>query len=645
MYRPVFLLFVFAMLLSLSARANKDSLEKVLPTLKEDTIKVLVMDKIALSYIEVDNDLVVSYANRILSLSRKLKYDIGISEGYNLIGIAADLDAKYAKALDYYDTALVFAKKAGRPKKEANTLNNIGLIYSTIGDYPKAITTYLEALRVFEQAGEKKMQANALSNIGLVYSYMHQHKEALDYQRKALAIREEMGEAYGRASTYNNIAMTLEYLKFHDSAAWYYKKAVDLLEGTKDEYLLATCYQNLGSLSSTLKKYAEAEMYYTKSIAIREKIDDKQGLTFGYVGMGELYAHTRDIPKSIEYGQKALKIAKEIESISRISKACEQLAQTYSLAGDYKQAYEMMLEVYSFQKKIFDRDKNEQAEELAVKYEVEKKDLLIKTNEAELSSKTLKLKQRNTQMIFLAFLLVSTIGIAYLLYNRYKLKQNALLQAAIIKQQDIASKAIIEAEERERNRIGGDLHDGIGQMFSAVKMNLSSLSDHIQFTDGDGASLYDKTIALVDESCKEVRSISHQMMPNVLLKAGLTSAVRDFLNKIDGHKLQINLSATGINERLDTSKEIVLYRVIQEAVNNVIKHANASKLDIQLHKDDEGIHVTVEDNGKGFDTKDALKKDGIGLKNITSRVEFLKGNVEFDAAPNRGTVVSIWIPA
>src|SRR5690606_17633777 len=243
-------------------------------------------------------------------------------------------------------------------------------------------------------------------------------------------------------------------------------------------------------------------------IAIREENNDKLGLTHSYIGISEVYMAQNDIAKAISYGQKALELGKEIESPRRIAKASELLAFLYKRTGDYRKAYEMATQVDSFQRQIFSIDKNKQAAELAVKYEVEKKDLMLKKTEAEISSQALKLKQRNTQIIFLVFLLISTIGIAYLLYNRYKLKQNAILQEAIIAQQEAASKAIIEAEEQERNRIGSDLHDGIGQMFSAVKMNLSGLSDHLKFTDENGAALYEKTIALVDESCREVRSIS-----------------------------------------------------------------------------------------------------------------------------------------
>jgi two-component system NarL family sensor kinase len=153
-----------------------------------------------------------------------------------------------------------------------------------------------------------------------------------------------------------------------------------------------------------------------------------------------------------------------------------------------------------------------------------------------------------------------------------------------------------------------------------------------------------KIIDLVDESCKEVRHVSHNMMPNALLKNNLAAAVQDFTDKLDDKTLKVHLYTEGLDKRLDANIETVLYRVIQECVNNVIKHAQATTLDISIIKDRDGIDATIEDNGKGFDATDKNKFEGIGLKNIITRVEYLKGTVDFDAAPGRGTVVALHVP-
>ena len=134
------------------------------------------------------------------------------------------------------------------------------------------------------------------------------------------------------------------------------------------------------------------------------------------------------------------------------------------------------------------------------------------------------------------------------------------------------------------------------------------------------------------------------MMPNALLKSGLASALKEFLDRIDARILTINFHAEGFDQRLPTDVENVLYRVLQECVNNVIKHAAAESLEISLIKDSDGIAVTIEDNGKGFDRTTGEFEEGIGLKNIRTRVGYLKGTVEFHSQPGRGTLVAIHVP-
>jgi two-component system, NarL family, sensor kinase len=170
-------------------------------------------------------------------------------------------------------------------------------------------------------------------------------------------------------------------------------------------------------------------------------------------------------------------------------------------------------------------------------------------------------------------------------------------------------------------------------------MNLSAIEHELSFASPTQKLAFEKAMALVDEGCKEVRTVSHNMMPNALLKAGLATAVREFLDNLNSNVIKINLYTDGLNERIDSNAEAVLYRVIQECVNNVIKHAQATLLDISIVKDGTSISITIEDNGVGFD-KNVLKNNtGIGLKNIETRMAFLKGSVEWETEPGKGTLV------
>jgi len=133
-------------------------------------------------------------------------------------------------------------------------------------------------------------------------------------------------------------------------------------------------------------------------------------------------------------------------------------------------------------------------------------------------------------------------------------------------------------------------------------------------------------------------------MPNALLKSGLASAIKEFLAKIDTRIIRVGLHTEGLNERLEGNVETVLYRVIQECVNNALKHSGADHLDISVIKDHEGISATIEDNGKGFDISETTNASGIGLKNTISRIKYLQGTIDFHSKPGSGTVVAIYIP-
>ncbi|MFB2119119.1 sensor histidine kinase [Parapedobacter sp. 2B3] len=241
-------------------------------------------------------------------------------------------------------------------------------------------------------------------------------------------------------------------------------------------------------------------------------------------------------------------------------------------------------------------------------------------------------------------MLSALAGLIYFVQNKRKLQTEARLQKRLSEQQQQAARDVLQAEERERRRIATDLHDGVGQLMSAALLSLHEVANDTSVSTSF-RPLLERATALVSEGYDEMRSISHQMMPNALLKAGLASSIKEFLEKIEGKQLKIQLDVVGLAERLDEQTETVLYRVIQETVTNVIKHAQATKLSIQLVRDNDGIDATIEDNGIGFETAQIAGGEGIGLKSIFSRIALLNGTVEMDTAPGRGTLVAIHIPA
>jgi signal transduction histidine kinase len=334
---------------------------------------------------------------------------------------------------------------------------------------------------------------------------------------------------------------------------------------------------------------------------------------------------------------KAYTLAIKMNQTNNLKQSYAKYFNYYMQKGNTDLAESFFDKYNQMRDSVLNSDVTHQITEMGTKYETEKKEqenLLLKKDN----------KIKSLTLWFLAIGLFLATLTFYLIYNRNKLKQNALLQAERLKQQELRSKAVLEAEETERQRIAKDLHDGIGQMLSAVKLNLSSVQHRITIDEKENL-LFQNAITLVDDSVKEVRSISHNMMPNMLIKKGLANAVRDFIDKLSGTTLKIDLEITGMNERLETSLESIIFRVLQELVNNIIKHANANHITLQLLRFENELTIMIEDNGVGFNVDETLNSDkGIGLKNIISRIEFLKGNIHYDSTIGKGTTVTIDIP-
>ncbi|CAN5199538.1 hypothetical protein BH09BAC1_BH09BAC1_00320 [soil metagenome] len=220
-------------------------------------------------------------------------------------------------------------------------------------------------------------------------------------------------------------------------------------------------------------------------------------------------------------------------------------------------------------------------------------------------------------------------------------EREALLQQINVQQRD-SFRAVIEATEKERKRVAEDLHDGLGQLLSTAKLNLTAIE--LPQTTEEHNSI-ETSLSLLDEACQEVRHISHNMMPGTLIRLGLVSAVKEQARKInESGKVLVSIHVAGFEERMDETREIAMYRVIQELLNNSIRYSNATDIEIKLEQLADGYLFRIKDNGKGFDPKVLEQNKGIGWRNIRSRVDLLHGNIDLKTAPGKGTVLNIWVP-
>lgn len=538
--------------------------------------------------------------------------------------------------------ALVLARNHGDSASVAKLKRDLGVANYFNGHYDVAAKNYYEAAAILEQTANpdrhwKSELANVYNEIAKLYRKTRDLDRSLQNYNKSMAIFQQLNDSAGISMILNESGVVFEYKEDYDEAIRRYEASLKIALALKDSVGIAYALNFIAGVQTIQKKYDDAEKNLLQALQIRKTLKDSFSIALTYTDLGATLNASGSYAKATGYLEASNRIAEQIHYPELMSNNYNELGSIAQKQGNYQQSLEYFQKKVAIRDSLFSIEKTKQIEELNTKYQTVKNEQIIEQQ-----------RDRITRQNFLFLgiaVLVLMIGLLSLSqYKRYKLRKETQLKTEILRQQEMAIKAVIEAEEVERQRIARDLHDGVGQMMSAAKMNLSAFESDIQFHTEEQKHSFEKIIGLVDESCKEVRHVSHNMMPNVLLKKNLASALQDFIDKIDKKTLEIHLYTEGLDQRLDSNTETVLYRVIQECVNNVIKHARASSLDISVIRDNDGISATIEDNGKGFDTGVNEKMNGIGLKNIQTRIEYLKGTVEFDSAVGKGTAVSLHVP-
>jgi two-component system, NarL family, sensor kinase len=480
-------------------------------------------------------------------------------------------------------------------------------------------------------------KANALGNIAASYNYLNQYDLSIKYQQEALVIFKENNYAPGIAIGYNLLGSTYTKLKKPNQAIPYLTASYKIKKESGDTLGLINTLINLGENSYDLNNYNNAYKYFNEAEVLCKAIKNKEGLSKIYTNLGVMASKQNNFSLAKDYELKAVKLAKETNDNYVLNEVYANLSKTYKEVDQLDSALISKDKAMAAKDSMIDLTVQQQIAEMQTKYETVKKEKQIEEQQFSINKRNYIIAAST------AFILLGCFA-GWAFFNRFRLKKKNELQQKLNEQQQKATIDILTAEEKERKRIATDLHDGVGQLMTAAWLNLQAIDMQHITTNKETSELLTKTIHLVDESCKEVRAVSHNMMPNALLKKGLVNAIREFINQINTKSTQINLQTDDLSKALPTHVETVLYRVIQESVNNVIKHAAATSLDISINQDETGIDLLIEDNGKGFVLTEAMQKDGIGLQNIKSRIDFLNGTVNWSSAPGKGTLVAIHIP-
>ncbi|QEC77346.1 tetratricopeptide repeat-containing sensor histidine kinase [Mucilaginibacter ginsenosidivorax] len=567
---------------------NIDSLKKIVVGTSPAQTRLIAAEK-TVAYLTAENKEETLPVARIgLNLAMKLHDKKVTGLMLRSIGAIYFLKGNYDSTAHYYGKAVDMLGTLNQQHVLADDYIALAQVYAKQKNYDKAISLYNAAIDIAPKTGTRKTLMMALSGLGQLYEDGQNYREALNYYRQSFDIGDSL----------------------------------DFVKKAKENTSEAYSHNFMGDVLGSMKQKSIQAPDILKTIETKKALNDTLALTINYFNLGQLYKSNRMYPQALDALQSCLQYATQINYTDMQNSAVNEIADLYGQMGDYKQSL-----FYLKKHAILSTAKNSKTiDELQTKYEITQR-------EDQLLKQQFEITKRNYWMIGIIVFVLLVLLIVFVFYKQAQLKQR-----------NAAMQAIIETEESERRRIAQDLHDSVSQTMSAAKINLTVIGGELPFVSDDQRKRFEKAINLVDYGFREVRTISHNMMPWALHKTGLAQVIKHFIENIENDTIAINFYSKGFDSPFDDTIEIILYRVLQESVNNVMKHANASRLDISLIRDETNISLTIEDNGLGFDAANPEAYSGMGLNNLRSRINFLKGKVELDSQVGRGTLVSVYVP-
>lgn len=516
---------------------------------------------------------------------------------YNSLGNAAFNLGEYPEALQLYKKSLNYFSEIGDKHSQAGIHANLSQLFQLKGDNAQSRQHYKLGLSLLGDQKNTSFYLLMLHAMANVYGQSNLIDSALMIDKEGLTLAHKMKLPEYESMFLDNKANCFMYSNRPDSAKIYFNKslAIDIALGNIKQQ--SDTWLNFGVLATMQKKPDSAETFLKRSIGLAKQSGYREGELYALKTLSELYEQNK-------HYEDALQIQKQYYTLKD------------SVSGDKKEA------AIAEWKSVFETEQKEQEIRLS-KIQLERKNLIIGG--------------------LVAISVLASLAV-YLAAKRKQLKKEKIFNEHAYQQEQEAAAALINSEENERRRIAAELHDGVGQTMTAAWLNLQAIT-----TDPDMSSkhvsLLETTTQLVQDSCNEIRGISHHMMPDVLLSKGLIPALKALTSNSAQKNLSVILSAEEQQVKLDKMQELTLYRVIQECFQNILKHARASEVDISINQDAGGISLMIEDNGTGFDVDEVSFNKGMGLNSICSRVHFLKGTVEWNTSSgNGGTLVAIHVP-
>ena len=591
----------------------------------------------------------LEYGWQSIALAKKNGYQALQAYASNNVGVVYWAKSDYDSAAYYLDRTREIYTSLNNERGVAVTSVNLGLILQNKGDYDTSLEYQLEALRIVNKLEDQGLKGSVLTNIGNVHFLNENFEKAKSYYFEALEFKKSLPDDQFQQNlqkTLLNIGNVYDRLNNQDSAIYYFQEALPYAIDADDTKSQALIYTDLGHAFSEKGDFNLANSYFEKATDVYSNGSYENDYDYSILLYSQAQNELRrkNLPAAIKLAEQSIELSKKLENLNRLKDGYGLLAEVYEANNQFGDA----LQAHKFQKVYADSllniETNKEIAELETKYETEKKDqqILLLDQENSIQQAT---NQRNYIIILsLFFVLLLLLLIFYLWRKQSRISQQKVLSEQKTRLREAQIQAVISSEEKERKRFASDLHDSMGQLVSALTMNIQGLKN----TSNDPLvrnEIVDNSTVLLTDIQREIRNIAFNLMPHVLTNEGLIPALQELTARINkSNQLNAKVQVFGIDRRFNEVFEMSLYRILQEWISNILKYAEATELLIQFTSHDQEVIITVEDNGNGFDLNTFENSKGNGWRNINTRLNLIKGSMDIDSRKGRkNTMLTITI--
>ena len=631
----------------LPAQALPDSLQRVLDRQVEDLATARAYLEVAKFRQKSQLDSVIFHIEQSIRIGTKLGTPAVLAEAHYLLHLKYQEKQDHAKAYANLQHMLQQAEAAKDSELKAKALFSLGAHFQKIS--PPLYDSSIYFLQQAERLWEAQEQEARKWSIFIEYGHLYQALGELDLAQKYYARAYQLAQKNPQTASQTGIALFNLTRFYRNTENWpAYSEFLEeyLLHYAKTQGTIWLEPHHAADIILSEVDFSKHPEWIKRVIGQHQIQHHSHALAMNLVSLAKQYQATRQKQAAETTWQQAIELGGTLQDTTFLVEVSN-LAWDHAKEGQSSQeAFQWLLYKTQLEDALYQREIDARLLSLQEQYETEKKEQELRIQGLELTQKTFERNALFGSSIFLGLLAIGILlGFRYRIQANQKISQQEeslriqKIQSLQQEQQISGVEAMVEGQEKERVRIAKDLHDSLGGLLMTVKAHFNALSPTVS-----PSQEYHQANALIDEACVEVRRISHRMMPRTLALSGLQEALEDLADQTTQDGLDCNLEIIGLDEEPDAHRSVMIYRIIQELVENVQKHAQATQLFIQVLRHGSQLLILVEDNGQGFNPSKVQVSSGHGLEGVRARVDFLKGNIDYDSVMREGTTVNIQLP-